>query len=137
MIIRRDASLRRAGGLALLFVAFSGLDGKAAAASFDCAQAAAPDEKTICADPALSALDSEMGGLWFGYSRVPMLMGADGTREDDARAFLTTRAKCGEDKGCLTAIYLARITALKRQLGSALDALGAEAGITGPSASQP
>ncbi len=40
----------------------------AGAASFDCNKATAPDEIAICANPDLSALDSEMGGLWFAYS---------------------------------------------------------------------
>lgn len=86
------------------------------AASFDCAKASAPDERAVCATPALSALDSEMGGLWFAYSRFPMLMGGNGDRHDEARAFLAARAKCGADTACLTALYTARITALKSQI---------------------
>jgi uncharacterized protein len=46
-------------GLALL--AFSVAPCAAMAASFDCAQARTAIEKTICADPALSAADEELG----------------------------------------------------------------------------
>jgi len=35
-----------------------------AAASFDCAKAVHPVEKTICSDPALSALDDSLGRSW-------------------------------------------------------------------------
>lgn len=92
----------------------------ARAASFDCAKAQAPDERAVCADPALSALDSEMGGLWFAYSRIPLLMGANGVRQDDAHAFLAARATCGADKACLTALYRQRIATLKGQIADFL-----------------
>lgn len=86
------------------------------AASFDCAKAGTPNERAVCANPALSALDSEMGGLWFAYSRFPMLMGGNGDRQDEARAFLAARGKCGADIRCLTAAYTARIATLKSQI---------------------
>ena len=88
----------------------------AGAASFNCNKAAAPDEIAICANPNLSALDSEMGGLWFAYSQMPMLMGMNGNRQDEARGFLQQRGACGANVGCLTAAYHARISTLKMQL---------------------
>ncbi|MBN9023002.1 MAG: hypothetical protein J0H08_13090 [Rhizobiales bacterium] len=88
----------------------------AGAASFDCAKAAAPDEIAICDNPALSALDSEMGGLWFAYSQIPFLMGMSGNRQDEARAFLETRAACGANVSCLTGAYTQRIATLKADL---------------------
>src|SRR5262245_34200185 len=93
----------------------------ARAASFDCAKAAKPDERAICATPELSALDSEMGGLWFAFSKVPMLMGASGARKDDAQAFLAQRAQCGNNVGCLRPLYDARIGALKSGISQAMD----------------
>ena len=86
------------------------------AASFNCANAAAPDEIAICTHPELSALDSEMGGLWFAYSQMPMLMGMNGNRQDEARAFLQSRAACAGNVSCLAGAYHARIGALKQQL---------------------
>ena len=92
----------------------------AAAASFNCAKAAAPDEIAVCADPGLSELDSEMGALWFAYSQVPMLMGMNGNRQDEARAFLAGRAACGANAACLRQAYVARIGALKQEITSAM-----------------
>lgn len=93
------------------------------AASFDCGKARTADERAVCADPALSALDSEMGGLWFAYSRLPMLMGASGARRDDAQAFLAARGACGADAACIGRLYRARNAALRQQLAGALQDL--------------
>lgn len=92
----------------------------ASAASFDCSRARSADEVTICRNPQLSALDSEMGGLFYAYSRVPMLMGGNGDRGDAARAFLARRRACGGDVGCLTAAYRARIEELHRGIEEAM-----------------
>src|ERR1051325_474595 len=89
---------------------------RAQAASFDCARARAADEMAICRTPALSALDSEMGGLWYAYVRVPMLMGGNGARRDEAQAFFPRRAACGRNVACLTAAYRARIEELHRDI---------------------
>ncbi len=98
----------------------AGLATPANAASFNCAKAAAPDEIAICANPGLSELDSEMGALWFAYSQVPMLMGMNGNRQDEARAFLAGRAACGANAACLRQAYVARIGALKQEITSAM-----------------
>jgi uncharacterized protein len=92
----------------------------AAAASFDCGHVRAADEVTVCRTPSLSALDSEMGGLWYAYSRVPMLMGGSGDRAGDARAFLDRRRACGASVACLTSAYRARIAALHQGLDASM-----------------
>lgn len=92
----------------------------ASAASFDCSQAKTPDELAVCGNPALSALDSEMAGLWYAYARVPMLMGASGDRRDDAEAFLATRRACGGSTICLTRAYRARVKVLQGALDAAM-----------------
>jgi len=92
----------------------------AGAASFDCNKAAAPDEIAICANPDISALDSEMGGLWFAYSQIPFLMGMSGARQDEARAFLQSRAACGANVACLRTAYHQRIATLKQQITSGM-----------------
>ena len=112
----RGALLAAALGLAAAFL----VPAPARAASFDCARATKADEITICRTPALSQLDSEMGGLWYAYSRVPMLMGGNGDRGDEARAFLARRAACGRNVACLTAAYRARIEALHRGIEEAM-----------------
>jgi len=49
--------------------------GRARAASFDCARAANPSERAICANPALSALDKELGA-WSGPDAEHLCGGA-------------------------------------------------------------
>jgi uncharacterized protein len=100
--------------------------GSARAAGFDCAKAAAPDERAICASRSLSESDVEMSALWFSYSRLPFLMGANGQRRDEQLAFLTSRASCGADLACLRALYAARIAALKAALARDLKSAGPE-----------
>ena len=104
------------------FTAAAALPGAASAAGFDCAKASAPDERAVCASPALSALDSQMTGLWYAYSRVPMLMGESGNRQDDAEAFLARRRQCGADSGCLARAYDERIAQLESQISQAMAA---------------
>lgn len=93
------------------------------AASFDCAKASAPDEKAICQNADLSSLDSEMGGLFFAYGKVPMLMGGNGARHDDAEAFLATRSACGGDHACLVKAYEDRISALKSNIEASMQVM--------------
>ncbi|WP_246660458.1 hypothetical protein [Nitratireductor sp. XY-223] len=88
----------------------------AGAASFDCSEASGADEKAVCASPELSSLDSEMAGLWYGYKAMPLLMGASGNRQDEAQAFLKSRAACGSDTGCLTSLYKKRIATLQNNI---------------------
>ena len=112
----RAATVAAAAFLAsLLFVS-----APAHAAGFDCSRARAADEVAVCRNPQLSALDSEMSGLWYAYSRVPMLMGGNGARMDMARAFLARRADCGGNVACLTAAYRARIADLRGGIDAAM-----------------
>jgi uncharacterized protein len=106
---------------ALIIFLFASLPLNAEAASFDCAKAAKPDEIAICANPDVSALDSEMGGLWFAFRKVPMLMGSNGARMDDAQNFLQERAACGGNLSCLRPLYHARITTLQQGISQAMD----------------
>lgn len=99
------------------------LAGSASAASFDCGKAKAPDEIAVCRTPALSMRDSEMGGLWYAYSRVPMMMGSSGARRDDAQAFLQQRSVCGANAGCLARVYDARIKALRAGIDGAMQVM--------------
>lgn len=119
--------MRRAGLVAALALALplAVPPMPARAASFDCAKARTPDERAVCADPSLSALDSEMGGLWFAYSRLPMLMGGAGARRDAARDFLNSRSACGADVACLTPLYQARIATLKEAITGFIAAMPA------------
>jgi uncharacterized protein len=93
------------------------------AASFDCAKAHAPDEIAICGNSVLSELDTEMGALWFSYSKVPMMMGSNGARHDDAEQFLAQRAACKADVTCLIGVYRTRNTALRADIVEAMAAI--------------
>ncbi|WP_309084052.1 hypothetical protein [Chelativorans sp.] len=96
----------------------------AQAASFDCSKATEPDEIAICSNPDLSALDSEMGALWFTYSKLPMLIGASGARHDEAEAFLRRRGACGGDTACLHQLYVERIRMLRQGIEKNLPGTG-------------
>lgn len=111
----------------VLILAIGAFHAPAQAASFDCSKARTADERAVCADPALSALDSEMGALWFSYSRFELMMGAAGARRDDARDFLAARAKCGADTACLATLYRQRNATLKQQIASTITNLTRQA----------
>ena len=123
--------------LSVLSVLFASQPGQAA--SFDCAKAASSDEIAICKHNELSALDSEMGGLWYAYSRVPMLMGANGARHDEAEDFLQKRRACGANEICLRDAYIERIATLKEDIKSSIQAVQDEqnASDTGSAISYP
>ncbi|MGX1196718.1 lysozyme inhibitor LprI family protein [Parvibaculum sp. MBR-TMA-1.3b-4.2] len=106
----------------LLTCVMGAMPSTASAASFDCARAAAPDETTVCRTPDLSALDSEMGALWFAYKQMPLgTMGVLNARREDAQAFLQTRKICGSNVDCLRSAYRARIAVLKDNIRQASD----------------
>jgi uncharacterized protein len=107
--------------IAITFIFLVGMALGAQAASFDCAKAAKPDEIAICTNADLSALDSEMGGLWFAFRQVPMLMGSNGARMDDAQTFLQQRGNCGGNLACLRPLYHTRISVLRQEITAAMD----------------
>ena len=80
--------MRAVASLTLAAGALAALALPAAAASFDCAKARAPDEIAICANPTSRRSIPRWAGLWFAYSQVPFLMGMNGNRQDEAHAFL-------------------------------------------------
>ncbi|MDA4844076.1 hypothetical protein [Hoeflea poritis] len=47
---------------------------------------------------------------------MPLLMGASGNRQDEAQAFLKSRAACGSDTACLTSLYNDRISTLQKNI---------------------
>ncbi|MCR0984440.1 lysozyme inhibitor LprI family protein [Roseomonas populi] len=83
------------------------------AASFDCARAAAPDERAVCADPRLSELDDLLGAA----NRQAR---AEATSDEAprltvvARGILADRRGCGARRGCLLAVYAGGIESYRR-----------------------
>lgn len=90
----------------------------AMAASFDCNNAASPNEIAICSNRQLSELDTEMSALFYAYRTMPHLMGVRGAIQDDARQFLYDREGCGTNVVCLVSIYRQRIGQLKRGIAN-------------------
>jgi len=84
----------------------------AAAASFDCAKAKAPDEKAICANRALNDADVKMTTLYDVDGHL-MAMGARGDMQDSQRTWLRRRQACKSDTRCLTKAYKDRLADLQ------------------------
>ena len=88
------------------------------AASFDCAKAATPQEKAICATPDLSAADDEMAAAYKAWLAAAPGDWAAGIR-DDQKSWLRLRTStCPADRGsftiedCLHQFYKERIDEL-------------------------
>ena len=86
------------------------------AASFPCDEAAAPDEKAICAHLPLNDRDVEMATR-FEILKAVLPMGGQTKLREDQEAWLTERRTCGGDVACLRAAYDTRLTVLRGVLG--------------------
>lgn len=80
-------------------------------APLDCAKARSADEKAICRSYALGQDEARMATL-YAIATSLVGMGRRGDIEDQQRAWLQTRAACGDRDACLAAAYAARIRAL-------------------------
>lgn len=79
------------------------------AAGFDCAKAASPAEKTICADTALSKLDGDLSAAW----KKALAKGGDTAALKAAQLkWLKQRDQCGNDAPCLGDRYHERLASL-------------------------
>ncbi|WP_322081179.1 lysozyme inhibitor LprI family protein [Burkholderia sp. BCC1972] len=79
------------------------------AAGFDCAKAASPTEKTICADTALSKLDGDLSAAW----KKALAKGGDTAALKAAQLkWLKQRDQCGSDAPCLGDRYRERLASL-------------------------
>jgi uncharacterized protein len=85
----------------------------AGAASFNCAKAKTPSEKTICAKPTLNILDQRMGAK---YKVLIGILGAGSAQASSIRAeqvwWLGQRDGCGKDANCLRSAIGNRIKEL-------------------------
>jgi uncharacterized protein len=100
----------------LKYLAFAlplALAGTAQAASFDCAKAAAPDEKAICAHLELNDADVRMATI-LDIELQLVAMGQRDAIRDAQKAWLTLRGKCGGDVACISAAYQRRLTDLDK-----------------------
>jgi uncharacterized protein len=89
------------------------MSGAARAASFDCAQAATVDERTVCSNPQLSQLDTVAGAA---FNAAKQVTGAADT-VPVTRDFLMDRRACGTSVACIMGSYVA-VIGVYRDLGS-------------------
>jgi uncharacterized protein len=88
------------------------------AASFDCARAAAPDERAVCADPRLSELDDALGKA--NAEARASSGGPEAAKLGTvARGILADRRSCGTAWGCLVGVYVGGLQSYQR-FGSAV-----------------
>ncbi len=104
-MVRRRSLLRGAGLLRAVALGSALISAPSWAASFDCAKAATPDEKAVCANAKLSDLDGLMGRAYTA-ARAKADPGDRGKVLSDAHAFLSQRHGCGSDAACLTSAYV-------------------------------
>jgi uncharacterized protein len=96
-------------GFAAGYVAIGGFgQGKAQAASFDCAKAGNPSEAAICANPTLSALDAQLGAA---YGR--RVAAAPALKQVERGWILVRNVGCGKDVACLTRLTRAQLAWLQ------------------------
>jgi uncharacterized protein len=91
----------------------------AAAPGFDCARAAAPDERIICTNEGLAAQDHRLAVLYSWALAVPETVPGRAALKRDQVAWLKRRRACGKEAGaaaCIEALYRARLAALERLL---------------------
>ncbi len=79
-------------------------------ASYDCAKAATTDERAVCADPYLSALDGTYANA-FAWARDSA--GSDAALPI-ARSLRQQRASCGSDGACIERAYRDALAAFAR-----------------------
>ncbi len=84
----------------------------AAAASFDCAKAKAPDEKAVCANRALNDADVRMDTLFHVDAQL-MAMGGRGDLQEAQRDWMHKRQACKGDVKCLAKAYKDRLADLQ------------------------
>jgi uncharacterized protein YecT (DUF1311 family) len=86
---------------AVLLLTVNAVTGSAWAASFPCAMASTPVERTICGDPVLSEADDRMAAL---YRRLLALTSSAEDVKNEQRRWLTVERNATADAGALRAL---------------------------------
>lgn len=81
--------------------------------SFDCSSSTYLDEKAICGDPGLAAMDVEMAATYAAAASA----GNNEKLASDQRDWLALRRDCASDLNCLRHAYGVRIDQIRRGLG--------------------
>jgi len=98
--------------LVVFALLFPGLNATSAhAASFDCAKATTPDERTVCSDSQLSELDNLISNAFRQAKQAST--GADDQKNivTFARGFLKDRRACATDRSCILGQYVSALLA--------------------------
>jgi uncharacterized protein len=80
--------------------------------SFTCGGRLAPDEETICADPALASLDRRLDAAYRNL-RAQLDPAQFVRLREEQRHWLGQRQKCTMDRNCLTTLFQSRIAQLE------------------------
>src|SRR5262249_34142766 len=88
-----------AAGCAALWMLAGPAGARQAGPSFDCAKATQPDEKAICADPQLAAMDQLIAQAYKDFEPE-----FDTDKKTIARSLLADRHACGDDPTCIPAV---------------------------------
>ena len=75
--------------------------GAEAGPSFDCGKATLPDEKAICADPLLAAMDQLIADAYRNFEPA-----FDTDKKTIARGLVADRHACGDDRACIAAVLV-------------------------------
>lgn len=88
--------------------------------SFDCARAASPTERQICASPQLARLDAAMSQA-FGRAKADKSFADQAKLMAEQQRWLQQRNACGADAACIEHSMTARIEALEADRGLDVD----------------
>jgi uncharacterized protein len=103
----------KTSGLAICsFVAFLMYFCNANAASFDCAKASAPQEKAVCANPTLSALDDKLAE---SYKNARAVSQDPAKLKSEQIEWIKEVRKCAVETSCIERLYSLRISELNPQ----------------------
>lgn len=121
-------NLPKSVSLTILLLAL-GFAGMAAAASFDCAKAASPAEKAICADPELSAADEGLAEfydqlVWLNVNDKAVLRQLAVEQKD----WLQKQRNACQNNYCYRGAYSRRQAAIRAQIQNLTEAKPAVAG---------
>ena len=106
-------------------------DSTASAASFDCAHATSVRDKTICADPGLSALDGQLGRLYRERRALLSPQGAELLQQSERSWLRFVGTVCSPD-GPANEPWKTRKSCLQRQYNERIKQLGMVAQKIGP-----
>lgn len=104
------------------------LGGAASAASFDCSKASTTQEKLICGDNSLGALDDQLAQLY--KKRMAYSSDKEAEKQNQIRWLIDIRGKC-TSKDCLREAYAGRLATLKTQAAKEIACPVQEADLVG------